>query len=1068
MTEGGDARHRSRERGENTEATKPLAGAASFLDEVPLDWANPAAQELLRLLASAYPNVGAIQGITSRAGVREDEVGWDGSARTVWKRVLDLLSRDGRLNALVERVLEDSSVARYHTDLDDLRRRPPRAAGSPILAPDELAALVERVRADGPGIALSEDELERLRTGNPRTLDAFRLRRIADWQDPHLLGRGEDLRRFTRLGLLVDKGEDAQLRWSEQEREYHDLREILRAAGAQYRVLVVLGEPGAGKTTLLRRLEIELACQGLGWVDNDPHDPKAEQDDAPAERDGSAAGRTDGAGAPLPFYVSLAEHRDAALDPLEWLNERWSAAYPEMPALEVLLDREPLILLLDALNEIPYGGGQPTYEQRVLAWRRDLGDLHRKHPNAKVLISCRSLDYSTFLSSHALRVPHVQVKRLDDERITDFLDAYRPELASKLWSAMRDSGQIDIYRTPYFLRLLVDQVGDDGSVPVGRAALFAGFLRQSLLREIRNENPIFVADDLLHPRDRQLVARMQGHSLPKHGALFGALARLAYGMQTTSGAGQQIVIDRDDALALLEEDFDEDRREAIVRAGASLGVIDLPFDPKLGLERLRFNHQLMQEFFAARILAEHPEPELARSEWRADRVPEPLEQTVARLAHGDPLPSLEQTGWEVTIRLATVMTANPDDFVTAIAETNLPLAARCAAEPGADVSETLKTELRLRLVARCDDRQADLRSRIDAANALGEVGDDRFEVVRGSDGRRTHLVPPVVAIQGGTYTIGATDGWPDERPVHQVELQPFEIGRFPVTNAEYRCFVEDGGYADDRWWETDDAKTWRLGEPSVVEPAKQWQREDWARYPKDDVGFAEWREANTGVSETQLDWIDWFRRLDKETLEAQLDQWYPAKQYTEPDFWTSPRHNSPAQPVVGVSWYEARAYCAWLSARTGLHYRLPTEVEWEAACRGSKGRRFAYDDQFDSAACNTYEAHIRGTTPIDVYPAGRTPDGLVDMTGNVWEWTLSLWGSDSAEPDFKYPYDPHDGRESVEADAGRLRVLRGGSWFSSEFGARAACRNGNFPAGRGSYLGFRLVCASPHLLASEP
>ena len=1052
MADRDDRRHG---RSQRTDSTAPLASATSFLDEAPLDWANPAAQDLRRLLASAYPNVDAIQDITSGVGVHEHEIAWSpGSAREVWKRVLDHLSRAGRLVDFVVLVLEDPKVATFHADLDELRRRPPRVAGGPPLKPDDLAALVDRVRTEGPQIDLSDVELQQLRTSDPRTPEAYRLRRIADWREPHLLGRGEDLRRFTRLGLLVDKGENAQLRWSEESHEYNDLREIVRAAGAQYRVLVVLGEPGAGKTTLLRRLEIELACEGLGWEVEDGLGPQA-------DRDGTPADRTEAAAVPLPFYLSLAEHADAALDPLEWLKQCWSASYPEMPALEELLDRQPVILLLDALNEIPFGGERPTYEKRVLAWRRDLGSLHRHHPNASVIISCRSLDYSTFLSSEELRVPHVQVKRLGDDQIREFLKAYRPELASALWDTILDSGQIDIYRTPYFLRLLVDQVGDDGHVPEGRAALFAGFVRQSLLREFRKENPLLIADDLLHPRERQLVAQMQGHALPRRGPLFGALARLAYGMQTQSGAGQQVIIDYDDALALLGGAFDESQREEIVRAGSSLGVIDRPFDSKLGLERLRFNHQLMQEFFAARILAEHPQPERAHIEWRADQVTEPLERTVAGLEHGDPLPSLEQTGWEVTMRLATVMTAHPDAFVTALAEANLPLAARGAAEPGAEVSGTLKTELRQRLVARCGDVQADLRARIDAAHALGEIGDDRFRTGRSADGRRSHLVPPMALIPRGRFTIGATDGWSDERPVHKVDVRSFEIGRFPVTNAEFRCFVENGGYSDESWWETADAKAWLHGDPSVLEPAKQWQRDRWARYPKDDAGFAEWRTANSRETESRLNWVDWFRRLDEEALEAHLEEWYPSKRYTAPHYWTNPRNNQPAQPVVGVSWYEARAYCDWLSARTDRLYRLPTEVEWEAACRGPKGRRFAYGDRFDVYACNTYESHIRGTTPIDVFPAGRTPEGLVDMTGNVWEWTLSLWGRDTAKPDFGYPYDGEDGRETVDADSGRLRVLRGGSWLFTGLYARAAYRSWYFPSVRHPYYGFRLVCASP-------
>src|SRR5262249_26301192 len=102
----------------------------------------------------------------------------------------------------------------------------------------------------------------------------------------------------------------------------------------------------------------------------------------------------------------------------------------------------------------------------------------------------------------------------------------------------------------------------------------------------------------------------------------------------------------------------------------------------------------------------------------------------------------------------------------------------------------------------------DLRARIDAALALGPLGDPRFERRPGPFG--TYLLPPLVTVAGGMYRIGATS----QKSHEEIEgrLPTFSIGRFKVTNAEYQCFMDGGGYEDERWWEGDPARAWRSGE----------------------------------------------------------------------------------------------------------------------------------------------------------------------------------------------------------------------------------------------------------------
>jgi formylglycine-generating enzyme required for sulfatase activity len=163
-------------------------------------------------------------------------------------------------------------------------------------------------------------------------------------------------------------------------------------------------------------------------------------------------------------------------------------------------------------------------------------------------------------------------------------------------------------------------------------------------------------------------------------------------------------------------------------------------------------------------------------------------------------------------------------------------------------------------------------------------------------------------------------------------------------------------------------------------------------------------------------------------------------------------------PVVYVTWRDAVAYCKWLAQLTGRPYRLPSEAEWEKAARGTDGRIYPWGNKFDPARCNSGEDDIDDTTPVGRYPAGASPYGLLDMAGNVWEWTRSLWGTNSEKPDFGYPYDPSDGREDLDTGHGVRRVVRGSSWYDDRRYARCASRyrSGPFLI----ILGLRVVVVS--------
>ena len=186
---------------------------------------------------------------------------------------------------------------------------------------------------------------------------------------------------------------------------------------------------------------------------------------------------------------------------------------------------------------------------------------------------------------------------------------------------------------------------------------------------------------------------------------------------------------------------------------------------------------------------------------------------------------------------------------------------------------------------------------------------------------------------------------------------------------------------------------------------------------------------------------------------AQYYQFVQATGYEAPQHWPSTRLATIPQekanhPVVYISWFDALAYCDWLSQQTGQTITLPSEAEWEKAARGPEGLIYPWGNTFEAKHCHTWEGGARDTTPVDQYPQGASFYGVLDMSGNVWEWTRTIY-----EP---YPYQANDGRENL-ADKEALRVLRGGSWDDGHYSARAAYRHYIHPNLRYGNVGCRFL-----------
>lgn len=724
---------------------------------------------------------------------------------------------------------------------------------------------------------------------------------------------------------------------------------------------------------------------------------------------------------------------------------------PELAdAFNEVLGQRGAVWLLDGLDEVHAG-----YRELV---QKAIEALAARYPKCRYAVTCRTYSYrGDFQKLHAQSSPpfrELPVLPFEDEQIELFVQRWydevgrkrnkpdAPERAGKLIDAIRRKAYLRrMAANPLLVSLMADlHSSENRELPDDRWVLLREAIDLLIYRWQANKSE---ADDA--PEDIGKEQRIRAEiERQGHDRLIEVLSRLAYDVHKDSDLpdGESTAdIPESKLMAAIRgliAGFDLDDHDLAdylcERAGL---IVDDGGDPRV----YRFPHRIFQEYLAAYAMRNKP-GEVAKlldadeARWR---------EVYALIAL---MKSDEMGTYECVRRICAAQPQQRADWRRALLAGEIWRDKRVSEETKADVEDVRESIDHARgclrqMMSLRDASLATAPERAEAANLLARLGiGDLQPEATDVDAMQFCYVPR------GPFILGSDKAVDEMAYDDEVWGKPHEIGydyligRFPVTNAQYRAFVDDKhAFADERLWpEAKAAGVWRDG-----------------------------RVFRFG-SETGA---------------------------TEPYDFGEP-FNLPNHPVVGICWYEALAFARWLNRRwrdqlpADWEVGLPAETEWEKAARGglrvpktlvqvtagklgsvfdvdfadnpNPARRYAYgesaqDQSPDAERMNYSQTGIGATSAVGCFPQGGSPYGAEDMNGNVWEWTLTRWQGGYED------YDEVTLNEPDTSDG--ARVLRGGSYALSGRLVRCACRNDSLPNNRSGSGGFRVVVRSHSLVSGR-
>jgi len=773
--------------------------------------------------------------------------------------------------------------------------------------------------------------------------------------------------------------------------------------------LIILGDPGAGKTTFLKMLALRLALGQSEAVGLKQRLPLL---------------------APLSAYANALAASDVRLD--DFIAAYFRDIGSDLPVAEILAEafkKGQALILLDGLDEVKDPAQRHTVVERVV----DFYTFHRRagnkfvltsrivgyrevRPTAPDLAECTLVDFAEeeIADFVARWTQTLEQQALGDDSPVAGADAAR-ERQELLDAIERNPSVGRLAANPLLLTILALMKRQGVTLPERRVELYDQYVRTMLSSWNRTRG-------LGRPPSRELdvVQTMR------------TLAPLALWMhETNPGAG---LVKREALRRHLEEIFTAQGTDDPPSAARRF-LADVREHAGLLLERgpgeYGFIHLTFEEYLAAvaialrgqgdcRPIVDYLSTHVGDAAWREvslltvpylgiiqqlDRVAGAVVEALVAEQPGDPGAAVILAGQAVLDAGATGVPAHARQSVTG---------ALIAAMQSVEVTPILRRE---------------------AGLILGVLG------------WRPPDLDAFVEIPAGPFLMGSvkTDdqAYDDEKPQHEHTLSGYYISRYPVTNDQFRPFVEGDGYTNRAYW-TEQGWAWREG-----------------------------AEADLSVWDGVKDEKKWKQRR-REWLAQR-----PVEKRDRPYYWGDPSLGAPLCPVVGITWFEAYAYTRWLEKQwqvsssklqvwsdgqieslairnSQFAIRLPSEVEWEKAARGPDGLIYPWGNEWREDCANTEESELKLTSPVGIFPKGDSPYGVSDMVGNVWEWTRSRYEERTVfENDYKYPYNPEDGREKPEGI--KIPVLRGGSWSSNQRNARCAARGRDNPGNFNANIGFRVI-----------